>query len=330
MRALRIHETDDGTEARLEDVAFDELTAGEVTIAARYSSVNYKDALAVTGKGKILCRYPLNGGIDVAGTVESSEDERFSPGDEVLVTGYAMSEERDGGYAEYVHIPADCVVPRPEGLSLFQCMALGTAGFTAGFCLRRLRENRQTPELGPVLVTGATGGVGSFAVDILANAGFEVTAVTRKAGSAGDYLRGLGAAEVIAPDAVEDDGKPLSRASWGGAVDSVGGELLARIVKQVVPYGNVAAVGLAGGVGLKTTVLPFILRGVSLLGIHSVECPMAWRRKIWADLAGPHRPANLDNIVKQTVGLRGLEEVCEAMLAGETLGRTVVDLGTSD
>jgi NADPH2:quinone reductase len=326
MRALRIHETDDGSEARLEDVALDELTAGEVVIAARYSSVNYKDALAVTGKGKILRRFPLNGGIDVAGTVASSEDERFASGDEVLVTGYAMSEARDGGYAEYVRVPADCVVPRPDGLSLFQCMALGTAGFTAGFCLRRLRENHQTPELGPILVTGATGGVGSFAVDILSQAGFEVTAVTRKADSAGDYLRGLGAGDVLTPDAIKDDGKPLSRAAWGGAVDSVGGELLARVVKQIAPYGNVAAVGLTGGVGLKTTVLPFILRGVGLLGIHSVECPMAWRREIWADLAGPHRPAHLDSIVKQTVGLRDLEEICEAMLAGETLGRTVVDL----
>lgn len=326
MRALRIHKTDDGSEARLQDVSLDELTPGEVVIAARYSSVNYKDALAVTGKGKILRRFPLNGGIDVAGVVESSEDPRFSAGDEVIVTGYAMSEDRDGGYAEYVRIPADRVVPRPEGLSLFECMALGTAGFTAGFAFRRLRENRQTPELGPVLVTGATGGVGSFAVDVLSGAGYGVTAVTRKADAAGDYLRGLGASEVIAPDAVEDDGKPLSRASWGGAVDNVGGELLERVVKRIVPYGNVAAIGLAGGVGLKTTVLPFILRGVGLLGIHSVECPMAWRREIWADLAGPYRPANLDSIVKQTVGLRHLKEVCESMLAGEALGRTVVDL----
>ncbi|MES1944015.1 quinone oxidoreductase, YhdH/YhfP family protein [Salinisphaera sp. PC39] len=326
MRALRIHKTDDGSEARLQDVALDELTAGEVVIAARYSSVNYKDALAVTGKGKILRRFPLNGGIDVAGVVESSEDDRFAPGDEVLVTGYAMSEERDGGYAEYVRIPADCVVPRPKELSLFQCMALGTAGFTAGFAFRRLRENRQAPEQGPILVTGATGGVGSFAVDILSNAGYEVVAATRKTDTAGDYLRGLGAAEVISPEAVEDDGKPLSGARWGGAVDNVGGALLERVVKQVVPFGNIAAIGLAGGVGLKTTVLPFILRGVSLVGIHSVECPMDWRREIWADLAGPHRPANLDSVVKQTVGLRDLKEVCESMLAGETLGRTVVDL----
>lgn len=326
MRALRIHQTEAGSEARLQDLSVGELSAGEVLIAARYSSVNYKDALAVTGKGKIVRRFPLNGGIDVAGAVESSEDPRFAPGDEVLVTGYDMSEERDGGYAEYVRMPADCVVPRPEGLSLFQCMALGTAGFTAGFALRRLRENQLTPERGPVLVTGATGGVGSFAIDVFSRAGFEVVAATRKVDRAGDYLRGLGAADVIPADAIEDDGRPLSSARWGGAVDNVGGALLERVVKQTASFGSIAAIGLAGGVGLNTSVLPFILRGVSLVGIHSVHCPMPWRREIWADLAGPHRPANLDSIVTQTVGLRDLKGVCESMLAGETLGRTVVDL----
>lgn len=326
MRALRIHKAEGGVDARLQDLPVDELTGGNVLIRVRYSGINYKDALAVTGKGKILRRYPLNAGIDAAGTVEQSEDERFTAGDQVVVTGYGLSEDRDGGYAEYLRLPAEYVVPLPEGLSLFQAMALGTAGFTAGFALRRLLENHQTPALGPVAVTGATGGVGSFALDMLCGAGFEAVAVSRKTGAAADYLRTLGAAEVIAPDAIEDDGKPLSKPRWGGAVDSVGGELLARLLKQVGNYGNVAAIGLAGGVKLEATVLPFILRGVGLLGIHSVDCPMAWRRAIWSQLAGPHRPAHLDSIVSETVGLRGLEQACAAVIAGEITGRTVVDL----
>lgn len=326
MRALRIDRTDDGTRAALQDVSVDELTEGDVVIRSHYSSINYKDALAVTGKGKILHRYPLNGGIDVAGVVEQSGDDRFKPGDEVVVTGYFLSEKRDGGFAEQVRVPGDCVVPRPDGLTLFETMALGTAGFTAGYAVRRLLENHQAPDMGPIAVTGATGGVGSFAISLLAARGFQVKAVTRKTGSADDYLRGLGAAEVISPDDIPDDGKPMSKPGWGGGVDSVGGELLARLIKQVVPYGNVAAIGLAGGVKLETTVLPFILRGVGLQGIHSVECPMDRRLAIWADLAGEHKPAKLDEIVSQTVTLDQVADACEAIIAGEITGRTVVDL----
>ncbi len=326
MQALRIHQVEKGTEARLEDISVDDLSAGDVLIKVRYSSVNYKDALAVTGKGKIVRKPPLNGGIDASGVVESSEDDRFSSGDEVIVTGYSLSETRDGGYAEYLRVPADCVVALPSGLSQFEAMGLGTAGFTAGFAKRRILENRQTPEQGPIAVTGATGGVGSFAVDMLSAAGFEVIAITRKADQAGDYLRSLGAKEVVSPEDYADDGKPLSAARLGGAVDSVGGALLASLVTQVAPYGNVAAIGLAGGFKLETTVMPFILRGVSLLGIHSVECPMAWRQQIWQDLAGEAKPPHLDNIIKRTIGLADVRQACESMIAGEIEGRTVVDL----
>lgn len=326
MKALRIEDTDDGPRADLAEMAVDELSDGDVVIKSRYSCINYKDALAVTGKGKIARTRPLNAGIDVAGTVESSDSGRFAPGDEVLVTGWFMSETRDGGFADYVRIPADCVVAKPDGLSLWETMAIGTAGFTAGMALRRMSENHQIPDQGPILVTGATGGVGAFAIDMLAAAGFSPVAVSRRGEQHGDFLRSLGAIDVIAPDSLDLDGKPLGRTAYAGAVDSVGGQLLANIVGQIQPYGNVAAVGLAGGMKLATTVAPFILRGVSLLGIHSVECPRAWRERIWAEMAGANKPAHLDSIATQTVGLKDVHAVCEAMIAGEHAGRTVVDL----
>lgn len=326
MRALRIQDTDQGTRADFADMDIADLSDGDVVIKSRYSCINYKDALAVTGKGKIARTRPLNAGIDVAGTVESSTSERFAPGDEVLVTGWFMSETRDGGLAEYVRMPADCVVGKPAGLSLWEAMAIGTAGFTAGMAVRRLLENHQQPEQGPILVTGATGGVGAFAIDMLAAAGFEPIAVTRRGEQYGAFLRSLGAVDVIAPQALALDGKPLARPEYAGAIDSVGGDLLADLLGRIHPYGNVAVVGLAGGMKLATTVAPFILRGVSLLGIHSVECPQAWRERIWAELAGEHKPRHLDSIATQTVGLNDVHAICEAMVAGEHAGRTVVDL----
>lgn len=326
MKALRIVDTDEGTRGEITDMDMAELSAGDVVIKARYSSLNFKDALAITGQGKIARKRPLNAGIDVAGTVESSEDARFSPGDEVLVTGWFLSETRDGGLAEYVRVPGDCVTARPEGLSLWETMAIGTAGFTAGMALKRMVDNHQAPDQGPVVVTGATGGVGMFAIDILAQAGYEVVAVSRKADQHGDFLRKLGASDVIAPDALSLDGKPLGKPVYAGGVDAVGGELLANLLGNVHPYGNVAAIGLAGGPKLATTVLPFILRGVSLLGIHSVECPPSWRDQIWAHLSGANKPAHLDSIATQTVGLRDVFEVCDAIMAGENTGRTVVDI----
>ncbi|GAB3673428.1 YhdH/YhfP family quinone oxidoreductase [Salinisphaera aquimarina] len=326
MKAIRIVDTDNGTSADITDMEIADLSDGNVVIKSHYSSLNFKDALAITGKGKIARKRPLNAGIDVAGTVESSEDDRFAPGDEVIVTGWFLSETRDGGLAEYVRVPGDLCIARPDGLSLWETMALGTAGFTAGMAIKRMEDNFQKPDDGPVLVTGATGGVGMFAVDLLARRGYEVIAVSRKADSEGDALKKLGASDVITPDALDLEGKPLGKPVYAGAIDSVGGDLLAQIVAQIQPYGNVAAIGLAGGPKLATTVMPFILRGVSLVGIHSVECPQPWREQIWGDLSGQYKPAHLETIANETVAMAGVFEVCERIMAGENTGRTVVDI----
>ncbi|MES1924279.1 YhdH/YhfP family quinone oxidoreductase [Salinisphaera sp. T31B1] len=326
MKAIRIVDTDNGTSADITDMEIADLSDGNVVIRSQYSSLNFKDALAITGKGKIARKRPLNAGIDVAGVVEESDDDRFAPGDEVVVTGWFLSETRDGGLAEYVRVPGDLVIKRPDGLSLWETMALGTAGFTAGMAIKRMEDNFQTPADGPVLVTGATGGVGMFAVDLLARRGYEVTAVSRKADAEGDFLKKLGATNVITPDALDLEGKPLGKPVYAGAIDSVGADLLANICAQIQPYGNVAAIGLAGGPKLSTTVMPFILRGVSLLGVHSVECPQAWREQIWAQLAGEHKPAHLQTIAAETVGLAEVFGVCDKIMAGENTGRTVVDI----
>ncbi|HET7313221.1 MAG TPA: YhdH/YhfP family quinone oxidoreductase [Salinisphaera sp.] len=326
MRALRIIDTDDGPRGRITDMDRAELTGGDVMIAARYSSLNYKDALAITGAGKIARKRPLNAGIDVAGVVEASEDERFAPGDAVLVTGWQLSETRDGGLADYVRVPGGCVTALPDGLTPWEAMALGTAGFTAALALTRLRDNYQTPELGPVLVTGASGGLGMLAIQMLAQAGFAPVAVTRRVETQGPALRELGATDVIAPDALDLGGKPLGRETYGGAIDALGGAVLADMLGQTVQFGNVAAIGLAASPKLETMVMPFILRGVSLLGINSVECPAARRDGIWRELAGALKPAQLERIAHETIGLNEVHAVCDAIMAGEHQGRTVVDV----
>lgn len=324
-RGFRIHSENDKTRAGLVTLSLDDLSAGEVVIEARFSSVNYKDALAGTGKGRILRRSPLVGGIDVSGVVAESEDERFKRGDEVLVTGCGLSEVHDGGYAEYVRVPADWVMRLPEGLNLFQAMALGTAGFTAALAVKRLQENHQTPELGPILVTGATGGVGSFAIDMLSGLGFDVVAMSGKPDSV-DYLKSLGAGRVVDRHELNQDVQPLEKPQWGGVVDNVGGDILASLIPAVQPWGNVVSIGLAAGVKLKLTVMPFILRGVSLLGVSSSNCPQAWRQPLWERLGSDLRPRNFDSIVAETVTLEQLPDVFERMLAGKAHGRVVVDL----
>jgi NADPH2:quinone reductase len=298
---------------------------GEVLIRVSYSSVNYKDALAGTGKGQILRRFPLTGGIDAAGEVEESNDKRFKAGDPVVVTGYELSATHDGGYAQYLRCSADWVVPLPEGLSLKESMVLGTAGFTAALALHRMEVNGQRPDMGPILVTGASGGVGSFAVNIFDGEGYEVTAVTGKADQHA-YLEHLGAQEVIGRDKVKTGHHALERGKWGGAVDNVGGEMLAGITRTVRPWGNIASIGLAGGHELNTTVMPFILRGVSLIGIDSVGCPYEIREEIWQRLATDLKPRQLDEIVSRTVSLEGLPAVFDEMLAGRILGRVLVEI----
>lgn len=327
--AFRIHDDDAGYRAGIEQVALDQLSDGEVTVRVAWSSVNYKDALAGTGKGRILRRFPLVGGIDVAGHVVESRDPRHREGDAVLMTGGGLSETRDGGYAQYLRLPADQVVPLPSGLDLREAMALGTAGFTAALALFRMEQNGQSPAQGPVLVTGATGGVGMLAIAVLARAGYQPHALTGKFDRL-DALTALGAASVLDRRTLPMGQRPLETAHWAGAIDNVGDETLAWLTRVVQPYGNVASCGLAAGPELHTTVMPFIIRGVSLLGIASAGTDYGIRREIWQRLAGPWKPAVLDRIVTAEVGLEGLPAVFERMLAGDSFGRTVVAIAGAD
>lgn len=327
-RAYRIHREDDEIAARLEDLRLEDLSPGEVVIRGRYSSINYKDALAATGAGRILRSFPLVGGIDVAGEVVASEDTRYNPGDPVLVTGCGLSETRDGGYAGRVRVPGDSVIPIPDGLDAFEAMSLGTAGFTAGLAIHRLEHNGLAPGNGPVVVTGATGGVGSLAVNMLAGLGYRVAAVTGKAAER-DYLLELGAAEVLLRDEIDYGSRPMETATWAGAVDNLGGETLTWLTRTMDWWGSIASIGLAQGHELHTTVMPFILRGVSLLGINSVATPRPLRLKVWERLAGDLKPARLDLIATRTVALEDLPGVFGAYLEGRVKGRTVVDLSAA-
>ena len=322
-----MHQGPGGRRARLESVTLDDLTPGDVVVRVAYSSLNYKDALAVTGKGSIVRAYPRTAGIDLAGVVETSTDAAYRPGDRVLVTGAGIGESLDGGLAERARVPATALVPLPPGLSLLEAMALGTAGFTAALALRRMLENHQTPALGPIAVTGASGGVGGIALGLFHRAGFITAAITGKPDAAA-YLRALGADEVVARDSLVSAGKPLETAVWGGAVDSLGGETLAYLTRSVRPWGNIACIGLAQSPTLNTTVMPLILRGVSLLGIHSVEVPRAWRLAVWEKLAGEWKPPRIERlIVRAVIGLEDVPRACEELIAGAAHGRYVVRIG---
>ncbi len=304
----------------------DQLPEGEVLIRVRFSSVNYKDALAVTGQGKILRHFPMTPGIDAAGIVEASQAEGIGPGDEVLITGCGMGEVHDGGFAEYVRVPADWVVPMPQGIDARQAMTLGTAGFTAALALIRMEAAGQTPEHGDIVVTGASGGVGSLAVDLFSQAGYRVIAVSGKEAAA-SQLRALGAAEVVTPDDLQLGGRPLDKARFGGVVDNVGGSLLAGLLPHVEEYGNVAAIGLAGGIKFEATVMPFILRGVSLLGISSANCPRPLRLEAWRRLGTDLKPRHLDEVATAEIGLEQLREASQALIERRATGRTVVRIG---
>ncbi|WP_043767283.1 YhdH/YhfP family quinone oxidoreductase [Algiphilus aromaticivorans] len=325
-QALRVVDAGDRkTRCEQQSLGLEDLGEGEVVIDVHWSSVNYKDALAVTGKGRIIRRTPCVPGIDLSGIVAESSDPAFQPGQKVLVTGCNIGELLNGGFAQRARLPAEVVIPLPDGLDLREAMMLGTAGFTAGLAVLRMRENRQTPELGPVLVNGATGGVGSIAIQILSALGYEVAAVTRK-GEAAERLRGLGATQVLSPEEAATDGKPLEKARWGGGVDNLGGDALAEMTRSVVPFGNIASIGLAGGVELHTTVMPFILRGVSILGIHSVETPRPLREQVWAQLAGDWKPKGLAETVTRTLTLAEVPGYCEDLIAGTVTGRALVQL----
>jgi len=324
-RAFRIHDDDEGYRSGLETVSLDDLDEGDVSIKVAYSGINYKDALAATGKGRILKRYPMNGGIDVAGTVVGSSCDRFQPGDRVLANGSGLSETRDGGYSEYLRLPGEIVVPLPAGLSMREAMGLGTAGFTAAMCLYRMEANGQEPGMGPIVVTGASGGVGTVAIDLLTSAGYEVHAITGKIEEF-DWLEHLGARQCISRHDLHWGQKPLEKASWAGCIDNVGGDMLAGISRVVDLWGNIACCGMAGGHGLHTTVFPLILRGVSLLGISSANCPIDQRKKLWDRLANEWKPPHLGEIIRSEVSLDAMDSVFEGMLEGKSLGRTVVKI----
>jgi len=320
--AFRIHNDGAGHRSGIEEVSIEDLSPGEIVIRTAYSSVNYKDALAGTGEGRILRRFPLVGGIDVAGHVVASRDPGFREGDAVLTTGCGLSETRDGGYSQYARLESQWTVRLPDGLSLRDSMILGTAGFTAALALYRMLDNRQAPGLGPLCVTGATGGVGSLAVDIFSRAGFEVHAVSGKPEHA-EYLRTLGAAEVLPREALATS-RPMESVRFGGGLDNVGGPMLASLLAQTAPYGNVASAGLAASAGLDATVMPFIIRGVSLLGVASAGTARDIRDAIWQRLASDWKPAHLARICTREVALQELPEVFGGMLAGGSLGRTLV------
>ncbi|HEV7606518.1 MAG TPA: oxidoreductase [Steroidobacteraceae bacterium] len=324
-KAFRIHESAGRIAARFEDLTLEALTPGEVVIDVQYSGINYKDALAATGAGKILRRYPLVGGIDLAGAVKSSDDLRFKAGEAVLVTGSGLSESFDGGYAEVARVNADSVISMPPGLDAFRAMALGTAGFTAALAIHRMERNGQEPARGPIVVTGATGGVGSIAIDMLAGRGYEVIAVSGKAESF-EYLKSLGASKVLPRGEFDLGSRALEPARYAGAIDSVGGEILAGLTRQVDFWGNIASVGLAGGADLKTTVMPFILRGVNLLGINSSATPRTERLEVWQRIATDLAPRHLARIASRTIPFAELPGAFQAYLDGKVTGRTVVKI----
>ena len=322
-RAFRVHSENNKITGRIEDLNISALSQGDVVIKAAYSCVNYKDALAATSALKLVHNFPRVIGINVSGHVISSSDKRFREGDEVLVTGYEFGINHDGGYSEYCRVPADWVVPLPKKMSMFNAMAIGTAGFTVALCIQRLEENNQTPCLGQFVVTGATGGVGNFAIDIMSTLGYEILAVTGKINSR-ESLIAFGAKDILDRNVIKSDGPPLEKGQWGGAIDNVGGDILAWLTRTMKPGGNIASVGLAGGAHFNTSVMPFILRGISVLGINAPACTMSMRTHLWNRLVNDLAPKNIDKIVTNVVQLEDLSSVFENMLAGKTLGRTVV------
>ena len=323
-RAFRVFEEEGTVRGRVVDASLDDLSAGNVVIKTSHSSVNYKDALAGTGAGKIIRRFPLIAGIDVAGTVASSSDGRFRDGQRVLVTGYDLGVAHDGGYAGMARVPAEWVVPIPDGLSALEAMTIGTAGFTAALSIVDLERNGLAPAQGPVIVTGATGGVGSLAVQMLAARGYQVTALTGKDGEHG-YLRSLGATDVLSRHTLQMGTRPMEKPLWAGAVDVAGGEMLAWLTRTMMYNGPIACSGLTGGTEVKTTVLPFILRGVKLLGIDSVLCPMPTRLEVWRRLATDLRPPALQ-AVATAIGLDDLANAFATLLSGAARGRFVVNV----
>ena len=324
-KAFLIEEAEEGVNSSFKTIDTADLDPGEVLIKTAYSSVNFKDALAATGAGKIIRRFPCVGGIDLSGVVVESSSDEFKVGQEVIATSYDIGVAHHGGYAEYCRVPAKWIVPMPTGLDLFSSMALGTAGFTAGLAVERMEHNGLNPDAGPVLVNGATGGVGGIAIDILSAMGYDVTAMTGKPDQS-DYLKSLGAAEILDTASLDlAKIRPLGRETWAGVVDNLGGDILAWLASTVKVGGAIASIGLAASFKFNTTVMPYILRGVTLAGIDSVNAEMEIRRKVWGRLATDMKPKNLDKIVT-TVAFDDLPATFEAVMQAKMRGRSVVKI----
>lgn len=323
-KAYLIDKDKDGSvSGRLTHLALEDLDDGEVTIRVCYSSVNYKDALAATGAGKIVRRFPCVGGIDMAGEVIASTDPRFVAGDKVIASAFDIGVSHHGGFAEVARVPADWVVPLPDGLHLLDAMALGTAGFTAGLAIARMEHEGLAPGNGPVIVTGATGGVGGLAIDMLAGLGYQVVGLTRK-DSEVEYLKMLGASEVkLASEIDLQDIRPLETSHWAGAIDNVGGQVLSWLIATMQRGGTVASIGNAGSFKLDSTVFPFILRGVSLLGVDSGFIGYPTRKRVWDRLGGDLKPRHLMDVMR-VIDLESLPSCFEDFVAGRIKGRTVV------
>jgi len=309
-RAFRIHQEEGKIRAGFEQLQLEQLSPGEVLVRVSHSGINYKDALAATGKGRILRRYPLVGGIDLAG-------------DAVLVTGGGLSETRDGGYAAYARVPAEAVIAMPPGFDAASAMAIGTAGFAAALAIDHMERNGLAPGQGPVAVSGATGGVGAIGIDMLATRGYQVSAITGKRESE-SWLKALGASEILLRTEIEFGEQPLLTARWAGAIDNAGGPLLTWLLRALLPGGSVASVGLAGSADLHCTVMPFILRGANLLGVGSAGTPRAAREALWQRISTDLKPRHLDRIVTRTLSFDELPAAFEDYIAGRITGRTVV------
>ena len=324
-RAFQINEKEERIVASFKELTISDLSEGNVIIKVTHSTINYKDALAATGKGKILRRYPLVGGIDLAGVVEETSSSDFSVGDSVLVNGCGLSETRDGGYAEYARVPAETVIAIPGNMDSRKVMQIGTAGYTAALAIHRMEQNGQHPELGPIVVTGATGGVGSLAIDMLSTRGYEVIAVTGKSNKM-EYLKDLGAAKVIIRDDLDYGKRPLEKAVWAGAIDNLGGDMLAWLMRTVNYGGNIASIGLASSYKLDTTVMPLILRAVNLLGINSVDTPRELREAVWERIGADLCPQNLEIIAPKSISFEELPGTFDAFIEGRVIGRMVVNI----
>lgn len=324
-QALVVNTEENSLTINISTLTFNDLPKGDVTIRVAYSSINYKDGLASSPNGKIVQSYPHVPGIDLAGTVVSSSDHRFKEGDEVIATSYEIGVSHFGGFSEYARIPADWIVPLPNNLTMKQAMGIGTAGFTAALSIQRLEENGVTPSKGPVLVTGATGGVGSSAVSMLSKLGYHVVASTGKE-SEYEFLESIGANEIISRDELQPEKiKPLDKQRWAAAIDPVGGNTLAYLLSTIKYGGSVAVSGLTGGVNVPTTVFPFILRGINLLGIDSVYCPMPTRAALWERIANELTSDGLDKLITE-VTLKELPDILSLILEGKVKGRTVLKL----